>query len=34
MEIEGKQNAFSDAVLDASLETDLVVTIKGIYKKN
>lgn len=29
MEIEGKQNAFSDAVLDASLEAGLVITIKG-----
>lgn len=32
MEIEGNQNVFSDAVLDANLETGLVVTIKGIYK--
>lgn len=31
MEIEGKQNVFSDAVLDASLETGLVITMKGIY---
>ena len=32
MEIEGKQNVFSDAVLDASLEADLVITMKSIYK--
>ena len=32
MEIESKQNVFSDAVLDASLEADLVITMKGIYK--
>ena len=32
MEIKGKQNTFSDAVLDASLEADLIVTMKGIYK--
>lgn len=32
MEIEGKQNVFSDAVLDASLETGLIITIKDIYK--
>ena len=32
MEIKGKQNVFSDAVLDASLEAGLIVTMKGIYK--
>lgn len=32
MEIRGNQNASEDVILVVSLEADLVITMKGIYK--